>query len=83
MRAHFLDVAILISICPSTPSRWRGNWRTISILDRTYQRVGDAIPVSVQRIDPETRVIRWAGRDDQQANDTTSRNMTANSLGSN
>jgi adenylate cyclase len=40
-----------------------------SVLNGTYQRVGDIVRVSVQLIDPKTRVSRWARRYDLRADD--------------
>jgi len=54
---------------PTDPTQVARDLAVNSVLDGTYQRVGGAIRVSVQLIDPETRATRWAGRYDLRAND--------------
>jgi serine/threonine-protein kinase len=54
---------------PIDPAQVARELEVNSVLDGTYQRVGDAIRVSVQLIDPDTRATRWAQRYDLQAND--------------
>ena len=54
---------------PTDPAQVARDLAVNSVLDGTYQRVGGAIRVSVQLIDPETRATRWAGRYDLQSND--------------
>ena len=54
---------------PSDPAHISKELEVQSVLDGSYQRVGSLVRVSVQLIDGQTRVTRWAGRYDLHAGD--------------
>jgi len=54
---------------PSDPAHISKELEVQSVLDGSYQRVGSLVRVSVQLIDGQTRVTRWAGRYDLHADD--------------
>ena len=54
---------------PADPAQVARELEVESVLDGTFQRVGEVIRVSVQLVDPKTRASRWPGRYDLRAND--------------